>query len=121
MPMSSTISKQAIQDNAKLFEDLSTACAYSKALEGLKPDEEFIYNIYGHGMCGTDNTKAAIARYGNIHAVMTPKDLTDEQMVVFEFIIRDMTGDDEVLVFTDRDFEFAKKYAYSTHAHRVRR
>lgn len=117
--MGLTIPKQKVQGYSKLFEDLDIACSKSHALEGAKPTRAYIYELNDFER-GT--YVAAIQEYGRVHAVVTPHDQRDEDMVVYEFIFRELKGNDILLVFTDRDEEFARKYAYSDeHRARIKR
>lgn len=56
----------------------------------------------------------AIAAYGeHIYAIYAPEYLTQEQYVVFEFLMRDVEPQDKLVVFSKESYDAIMKNNYS--------
>lgn len=111
MPMVSTTSKKHFDRYKNLFEILEIQIA--PLLKGKEPEREFIYELHDSNY-STDDGPAmiAIAKIGDLHAMCIPDYLTDEQLVIFEFVLRDADSNDHIVVFSQRDYDAANKYLY---------
>ena len=111
MPLASTISKEEICKQHGLIGMLMIKCKSCKLFAGKEAEQTFIHSV-SNPIPPKYNMMAAISKYGKKYAVLTPEDLTEKELVIFEFILREADPDDEFVVFTRREYNAAKKYLY---------
>ena len=112
MPLVSTTSQKQIEAEYNAIKKLQEKCKSCKAFRGKVAKSTFIYLVHGYK---TDDGPAmlAIANYeDNNHAIYTPAYLTEEQLVIFEFLLRDVDKNDKITVFSRRSYDAVKKYSY---------
>ena len=111
MPMSSMISKEEVCKQYGLLGMLEIKCKRSKLFAKKEAEQTFIYSIF-NPIPPKYSMMAAISKYGKKYAILTPEDLTEKELVIFEFVLREADPDDEFVVFSKRDYHAAKKYLY---------
>ena len=112
MPLVSISFKEEIVGQYELLQTLEEKCKKSIFFaKGKESDKTFIYSV-SNPIPPKYNTMVAISQYGKRYAMLTPEDLTEKDLVVFEFILRDADPDEEIVVFTKRDYHAVKKYLY---------
>lgn len=112
MPMVSTVNKKRVEMQFKEMERLQWKCEESIFLKGKVAEEIFCYFVCGDYESEDGPALITIAKFGDVYAMSTPLYLKDEQMVIFEFVLRDVEPHETVIVFNKRDYEAAEKYAY---------
>ena len=110
MPIVSTVSKQQVEVQYNTMEKLMQQCETCNILKSKTAEEVVCYYI-----CSDYNTEdgpamVAIASFGNIHAMMTPDYVTEKQLVVFEFVLRNLEPHEEIVVFSKKDYDAVKYY-----------
>ena len=114
MPLISTTSKKQIENQYNAIAKLQEKCESCKSFRGKVAKSIFIYEVCTDYQTSDGPAMLAIADYGNNnYAIYTPDYLTDEQLVVFEFLLRDVDKNDKLVVFSQRSYEAVKKYSYS--------
>lgn len=111
MPMVSIISKEEICKQHALLGMLMLKCKSCKLFAGKDAEQTFIYSV-SNPIPPRYDMMIAVSKYGKRYAMCTPEDLTEKELVVFEFILRDADPDEEIVVFTKRDYHAVKKYLY---------
>lgn len=81
-------------------------------LDGKEPKDEFIYRLDSYYYTDdSPNAILAVAIVDNTHKfVYAPEHLIEEQMVIFEYFLRDANSNDHIYVFSQRDYDAVKKY-----------
>lgn len=75
--------------------------------------EEYIFQVEGEYETDEGPAMLAFAELKNgSYAIYAPKYLSEKQLVVFEFLLREVDEKDQLLVFSQRDYEAVKKYSY---------
>ena len=110
MPFVSTTTKKRVQVYQYAFVRLETVIA--PLLDGKEPDSEFIYELDSRYSTDDGPAMIAVARIGDRHALYAPEYLTEKQLVIFEFFLRDADSNDHLVVFSQRDYDAVKKYLY---------
>jgi len=114
MPLISTTSKKQIENQYNAIAKLQEKCESCKCFRGKVAKSIFIYEVCTEYQTSDGPAMLAVADYGNNnYAIYTPDYLTDEQLVVFEFLLRDVDKNDKLVVFSQRSYEAVKKYSYS--------
>jgi len=111
MPLVSINPKKEIISYYELIQMLEKKCESCKLFAGKEAENTFIYSV-SNPIHPKFDTSVAVSKYGKIYAMCTPEDLTEKELVVFEFILRDADPDEEIVVFTKRDYHAVKKYMY---------
>ena len=111
MPMVSIISKEEICKQHDLLGMLMLKCKMCKPFAGKDAEQTFIYSV-SNPIPPKYDMMIAVSKYGKKYAMLTPEDLTEKELVVFEFILRDADPDEEIVVFTKREYNAVKKYLY---------
>ena len=112
MPFVSTVHKDRVAMQLKEMERLQWRCEESIFLKGQVAEEIFCYFVCRDYESADGPAMLAIAKFGDVYAMSTPSYLKDDQLVVFEFILRDIEPHETVIVFNKRDYDAAEKYAY---------
>lgn len=113
MPLISTVSKERVEVQYKAMEKLLWKCEECSCLKGKTAEEVWCYWVCSDYSTEDGPAMVAIAKFGNVYAMRTPDYLTEKQLVVFEFVLRDAAPQDEVVVFSQRDYDAVQKYKYS--------
>ena len=111
MPMASISSKKEVNRQYHLIQILEEKCKLWKLFAGKEAETTFIYSVC-NPIPPKYDTMVAISKYGKTYAMLTPNDLTQEELVIFEFALREIDSDEEIVVFSRRDYNAAKKYLY---------
>ena len=116
MPFCRTALRSKIEEEYRLIQELKDKCLNIDFLQGVSPDEEYVYEV--HYMTDKELAILAVAQYNNCHtyAVNTSENVTEEELEVFEFFIKDvkkyLEPDDQILVFSKKSYDAVKKYNY---------
>ena len=118
MPIISTVTQKQVKVQQEAMEKLLWKCEESNLF---KKSAEQVWCYYVCGDYATDDGPAmvAIAKFGNVYAMRTPEYLTEKQLVVFEFVLRDAEPQDEIVVFSKKDYDAVMKYKYSKEIKKV--
>ena len=110
MPLVSISFKEEIVGQYELLQTIEEKCKKSIFFaKGKESDKTFIYSV-SIPIPPKCNTMVAISQYGKRYAMLTPEDLTEKELVVFEFVLQDVEPDAEIIVFSRRDYSAVKKY-----------
>jgi hypothetical protein len=90
---------------------LMLKCKESKLFARKDAEQTFIYSV-SNPIPTRYDMMIAISKYGKKYAMLTPEDLTEKELMVFEFVLRDVDLDEEIVVFTKREYDAVKKYLY---------
>lgn len=113
MPLVSTTSKKQIENQYNAIAKLQEKCESCKSFRGKVAKSIFIYEVCTDYQTSDGPAMLAIADFGdNNYAIHTPDYLTDKQLVVFEFLLRDVDNKDKIVVFSKRSYDAVKKYSY---------
>ena len=113
MPLVSTTTKKMVHTQYFLMDRLMFLCKGYNVFKGKEPEHIFCYQIDSDYRIDDGPAMVAIACLGNTYVMMTPDYITEKQMVVYEFILREAEPNDEFFVFYGRDYEAIKKCPYS--------
>ena len=118
MPIISTVTQKQVKAQHEAMEKLLWKCEESNLF---KKSVEQVWCYYVCGDYVTDDGPAmvAIAKFGNVYAMRTPEYLTEKQLVVFEFVLRDAEPQDEIVVFSKKDYDAVMKYKYNKEIKKV--
>ena len=111
MPMSLTISKKEVIKQYELIKMLEEKCKTCRMLVGKEAEATVIYSI-SNPIAPKYDAMVAISKYDKIHAMLTPADLSEEELLIFEYALRGAEPDEEIIVFTKREYKAVKKYLY---------
>ena len=111
MPIASISSKEEVVSHYELIQKLEEKCKCCKLFKGKDAEQTWIYTV-SNPIPRKYTTKVAISKYGKKYAMLTPEALTEEDLVIFEFVFRETDPEDEIVVFSKRDYHAAKKYLY---------
>jgi len=109
MPLVSVISKEEICKQHGMIGMLMIKCKSCKLFERKEAERSWIYTV-SNPIHPKYDTMVAISKYGKKYAMLTPEDLTEEEMIVFAYVLDDAEPDEEIVVFTQRDYDAVKKY-----------
>ena len=109
MPLVSIISKEEICKQHGLIGMLMIKCKSCKFFERKEAEQSWIYAV-SNPIHPKFDTMVAISKYGKRYAMLTPEDLTEKEMIVFDYVMNEVDPDDEIIVFTQRDYNAVKKY-----------
>lgn len=116
MPFSSTVTQKTLEVKLDAIQKLRWKCEECKHFKGKDPEVAWCFEIsdYYDDKYSSENGPAivAIAKFGDVYAMMTPMYLTEKQMVVWEFVLRMMEEKDEIVVFSQRDFDVISRYNF---------
>ena len=111
MPVISTKNKQQIQREYNAIAELKRKCESCKRFLGKEAELEYIYYICNEYTTENGPALLAVADFGDKnYAIYDPEYLTDKQLVVFEFLLRDIEDNDRIVVFSKRGYNAIKKY-----------
>ena len=96
--------KEHIAEEYITLERLESKCNSCRFFKGRNAEETFIYVVY------EPDTMVGISRYGKKYAMLTPDSLTEEELIVFAYVLEEMGPDEEIVVFTKRDYNAVLKY-----------
>ncbi len=123
MPLVSTTTQKMVHTQYFLLERLLFLCKGYNVFNGKDPEHVFCYQVDSDYRTDDGPAMVAIACLGNTYAMLTPDYITQKQMVVYEFILREAEPNDEFVLFYGRDYKAVKKCPYSekhkvkNHAH----
>lgn len=114
MPSIITANQKEIKLQQKAMEELMSKCEENNLFKG-KPAEEVLCYYYVLGYNYTDDGApiVAIAKFENVYAMRAPECLTEEQLEVFKFALQDVQPQNEIVVFSQRDYDAVMKYKYN--------
>ncbi len=113
MPFILTTSKKGIEEQNQAIAKLQEKCESCKWFKGNVAQDIFIYLAYEDYTTEDGSAMLAIADFGNNdYAIYMPDYLTDEQLAVFEFLLRDVDDKDKLVVFSQRSYDAVKKYSH---------
>lgn len=113
MPLVSTTPKKQIENQYNAIAKLQEKCGSCKSFRGKVAKSIFIYEICTDYKTEDGPAMLAIADFDdNNYAIYAPEYLTDKQLVVFEFLLRDVDDKDKIVVFSQRSYDAVKKYSY---------
>lgn len=113
MPFISTTSKKQIETECNAISKLQEKCESCNQFRGKVAKSIFIYQVYPDYKTEDGPAMLAIADFdGYGYAIYAPDYLTDEQLVVFEFLLRDVDNNDKFVVFSQRTYDAVKKYSH---------
>lgn len=113
MPLISTTLKKQIETQYNAISKLQEKCESCDQFRGKVAKSIYIYEVCTDYRTSDGPAMLAIADYGdNNYAIHTPDYLTDEQLTVFEFLLRDVDNNDKLVVFSQRSYDAVKKYSY---------
>ena len=113
MPFIAKTSKEEIELQSTIIAKLEEKCASCTKLLEESVDSIWTYSVVVGYRTDDGPAIVAIAKYGNIYAIYEPEYLTEEQLVVYEFLIRDVESKDRLIVFSKRGYDAIKKYDYN--------
>lgn len=106
MPMVSVIPKEEICKQHGLIGMLMIKC---KNFTRKEAEQSWIYAVT-NPIYPKFDTMVAISKYGKKYAMLTPEDLTEKEMIVFDYVLNEIEPGEEIVVFTRRDYNAVKKY-----------
>ena len=109
MPFVSIIQKEEICKQHGLIGSLMIKCKSCKFFARKEVDLTWIYAVSNPVHPKVD-TMVAISKYGKKYAMLTPEDLNEKEMIVFDFVLQEIEPEEEIVVFTQRDYDAVKKY-----------
>ena len=112
MPMVGFVPKEDIEAEYNTIKELQEKCESCKLFKGKKPDDFFIYKIFGEYATEDGQAMVAIARYGKTVAIYPPKYLTGKQWGVLNLFMKELEPDDSLVVFSQETFENLGRYSY---------
>lgn len=113
MPLISTTPKKQIETQYNAIANLQKKCESCKLFRGKVAASIFIYSVCSDYTTEDGPAMLAIADFGNNeYAIYAPRYLTDEQLVVFGFVLRDVNDTDQIVVFSQKSYDAVKKYSY---------
>lgn len=113
MALISTTPKKQIETQYNAIAKLQEKCESCKLFRGKVAESVFIYSVCVDYETEDGPAMLAIADFGNNdYAIYTPDYLTDKQLIVFEFLLRDVENNDKLVVFSERSYDAVKKYSY---------
>lgn len=110
MPLVSTTTKKRINLYQDAFERLESLSAL--LLNGNEPENEFIFELDHRYSTDDGPAMIAVAKIADYHALYAPEYLSEKQLVIFEFFLREADSNDHLVVFSQRDYDAVKKYLY---------
>lgn len=109
MPMVSRTTKSCIESESNLLKALETQIASWSQ----KPTSMYIFELHQVFDGKEEFPEIAVATFGpHSCALYAQENLTEKELVIFEFFLRDLDPDDQIVVFNQRDFDAVKKYLY---------
>ena len=118
MPIISTVAQKEVNAMHEAMEKLLWKCEESKRL-GKGAEQVWCHYVYGEYATDDGPAMVAIAKFGNVYAMRTPEYLTEKQLVIFEFVLRHVEPQDEIVVFSMRDYDAAMKYKHGKKIKRI--
>lgn len=112
MPISLTISKKEVVNQYEIIKMLEEKCKTCRMFVEKEADSTFIYSI-SNPIAPKYLAMVAISKYGKTYAMLTPDNLNQEDLLIFESVLRSADPDEEIVVFTERDYNAVKKYLYN--------
>lgn len=113
MPIISYTSKKDVERHYETISKLKEKCKACELLRGKIPVSMYIYEVCKDHVTNDGPAMLAIAPYGDsTYAIYAPEYLTDEQFVVFEFLLRDAEPNDVLIVFSKESYDAVQKYSY---------
>ena len=109
MPFVSTISKNKVAEQYNTIKLLEKSCKSCKLFVRREPEYTIIYSIHNPDSRIQDSM-VAISKYGKTYAMRTPENLSMEGFGIFEFVLRDLETDEEIVVFSRKDYDAVKAY-----------
>ena len=114
MPIISYTPKKRVEAQHNAIRMLQEKCDSCNLFCNRECKEIFIYSVCGDYITDDGEAMVAIAAYGeHIYAIYAPEYLTQEQYVVFEFLMRDVEPQDKLVVFSKESYDAIMKNNYS--------
>ena len=109
MPLVSIIPKEEICKQHELIGMLMIKCKSCKFFARRKAEQTWIYAV-ANPIHPQYDTMVAISKYGEKYAILAPEDLTEKELIVFDYLMNEIGHNDEIVVFSQRDYDAVKKY-----------
>ena len=108
---------QGLYNEIELHHDaiakLQEKCESCKLFQAQTAKETYTYSVCREYVTDEGPAMVAIAKYGeDTYAIYAPDYLTERQLVVLEFILRDIKSEDKIVVFSQKCFNALGKYSY---------
>ena len=108
MPMVVTKSQATIIADYELLQELHEKWRYSKTLAGIKPMDAMKYQIFN----SPNNSSNGIAMWNKKHCALLSSKDNAKPYDFIEMVMRDMEEGDIVVLFSEADYEAAKRCDY---------
>ena len=106
----STIPKKNVKFYQDVLDRLDSLIA--PLLNGAEPEDEFLYKLDSRYSTSDGPAMIAVAHIGDKCALYAPEYLSENQLVIFEYLLRDVDSNDHLVVFSQRDYDVVQKYLY---------
>lgn len=114
MPIISHTPKKLVEAKHDAIVKLQEKCNSCKLLYKREVKDIFIYSVCRDYSTDDGPAMVAIAQYDeDTYAIYAPEYLTQEQYVVFEFLMRDVEPQDKLVVFSKESYDVIMKNNYS--------
>lgn len=110
MPFTSTISKQQLNMHLNALKTLEQKIANYYGDVEVKDERIFKLIDYNHN--GYHAPIVALATIGDETALYSPEWLTEKDLVIYSYLLRDADSDDHIVVFSQKDYDAVKQYLY---------
>jgi hypothetical protein len=110
MPIVSTTTKKRVNFYQDAFNRLDSLIA--PLLNGKEAENEFIYELDYRYFTEDGPAMIAVAQIGNSLALYAPEYLNENQLVIFEFFLRAADSKNELIVFSQKDYDTIQRYLY---------
>ena len=110
MPIVSTTTKKRVNFYQDAFNRLESLII--PLLNGKEAEKEFIYELDHRYITDDGPAIIAVAQIDNSLALYAPEYLNEYQLVIFEFFLRAADSKDELIVFSQRDYDTIQRYLY---------
>ena len=117
MPLVSHTSKERVEMQHQLMIALESKCSVCELFKGMSPDSSYIYTLRNSNF--TEPVMLAFAQYNDCkaYAVYASEDLTEKQLSVFEYFLREVKQyaeeNEQIVVFSQKNYDAIMKYNYS--------
>lgn len=101
--------KSEIVEQYETIKTLEEKCKSCKLFGGREPDATFMY-LLSEPIRPKIDAIVAISQYGETYAIYSPEYLNWDEMMIFSVALNDIDLHEEIVVFTQRDYDAANKY-----------
>ena len=112
MPMLSLVSKKQLELQLNSLLELEKKCVEHKIFKETEEANFYTFSILRDYTTESGHAMLAVANSNNVYAIHTPEYLTEKQMAVFEFLLRDAEPHEKIIVFSQKSYDAVKKYSY---------